>query len=71
MELTGEFLLPQEIKRMTSQGKLDDQESFFKKEGIPHRRLGKRILVSRAHVREWIAGAVFVPSRGINMGAIK
>jgi len=71
MEQTGEFLLPQEIKRMASAGKLDQQEAFLKKEGIPHKRLGRRILVSRAHARAWLTGVVFTPSRGINLGAVR
>ena len=71
MEITGEFLLPQEIKRMTSEGKLDAQEAFLKSEGIPHKRRGRRILVSRAHVRAWIAGAIFTPSRSINLEATR
>ena len=56
---------------MTSEGKLDAQEAFLKSEGIPHKRRGRRILVSRAHVRAWIAGAIFTPSRSINLEATR
>ncbi|CAM4307825.1 DUF4224 domain-containing protein [Comamonas aquatilis] len=71
MEAVGEFLRPQEIKRMASACTIDEQEAFLKKEGIPHKRIGKRILVSRAQVREWLTGVIFTPSRGINLGAVR
>ncbi|WP_417283387.1 hypothetical protein [Comamonas sp.] len=71
MEATGEFLLPFELKRLASAGKLDEQEAFLKQEGIPHRRLGKRIVVSREHARAWLTGVIFTPSRGINLGAVR
>lgn len=71
MNQAGEFLLPQEIKRLASAEKLDEQEAFLKTQGIPHRRLGKRIVVSREHARAWLTGVVFTPSRGINLGAVR
>lgn len=71
MNIEPELLEPQEIRKLAGASKTDDQEAFLRQEGIPHKRRGRRILLSRAHVRAWLSGQVFTPSRGVNLGAVR
>lgn len=71
MTAEPELLEPIEIRKLAGASKTDEQEAFLKQEGIPHKRLGRRILLSRAHVRAWLSGQVFTPSRGVNLGAVR
>lgn len=59
-----EFLTPAEIRPLAD-GKagLLDQSEALRLLGIPHRVVGRRILVSRYHVREWLAGRLVTPSK--------
>lgn len=66
-----ELLAPIEIRKLAGASKTDEQEAFLKREGIPHKRRGRRILLSRAHVRAWLSGQVVTPSRGVNLGAVR
>lgn len=71
--IDDEFLRPAEIKELTDGATgLDEQERILKRDGIPHRRREKRILVSRFHTREWLAGRLAVPSgRGVRLDLVK
>ncbi len=70
-EITEEWLMPSEVKTLTGVANPDEQEKILERDGIPHRRRGKRILVSRFHTREWLAGRSVTPSRGINLSLVK
>ncbi len=65
------MLEAKEIRKLAGVSKTDEQEAFLKQEGIPHKRRGRRILLSRAHVRAWLAGQMLPPSRGVNLGAVR
>ncbi len=69
--LIEELLSPSEIKALTGSASPDAQERFLKAEGIPYRRRDRRILVSRFHTREWLAGRTVTPSRGVNLALVK
>lgn len=69
--LSEEFLSSGELKSLTGSANPDEQERVLKQEGVPYRRLGRRILVSRFHTREWLAGRNVVPSRGVNLALVK
>lgn len=69
--LSEELLSPSEVKSLTGSANPDAQESVLKQEGIPYRRRDRRILVSRFHTREWLAGRNVVPSRGVNLALVK
>lgn len=56
---------------MTGEVSPDDQERVLRQDGIPFRRRGKRILVSRFHTREWLSGRTVTPSRGVNFSVVK
>ncbi|RYF48186.1 MAG: hypothetical protein EOO27_35945 [Comamonadaceae bacterium] len=70
--LDDELLSPSEVKSLAGDvANLDEQERILTADGIPYRRRGKRILVSRFHTREWLAGRLVTPSRGVNLALVK
>jgi len=69
--LSQELLLPAEVKQLVGASNPDEQSKLLLELGIPHRLLKQRILVSRFHVREWLAGRQLVQSRGVNLAAVK
>lgn len=70
-DLSDELLTPREVRDLTGAGKPDEQERVLSMDGIPYRRRGERILVSRFHTREWLAGSVVRPSTGVNFALVK
>ena len=68
--LSTELLQPAELRDLTGTAKIDEQECILTQDGIPYRRRGNRILVSRFHTREWLAGRVVTPARGVNLAAV-
>jgi len=69
--LTDELLSPSEVHSLTGTADPDQQEKVLSQDGIPYRRRGRRILVSRFHTREWLAGRPVAPSRGVNLALVK
>lgn len=69
--LADEILSPSEVKSLTDSANPDEQERVLQRDGIPYRRRGRRILVSRFHTREWLAGRTVTPSRGVNLALVK
>lgn len=69
--LTGELMQPGEVRQLVGTAKPEEQSKLLREWGIPHRLLNRRILVSRFHVREWLAGHNVAPARGINLAAVK
>ena len=67
----SEFLSPAEIRDMTDRARVDAQSERLTELGVPFRMSGRRVLVSRFHVREWLAGRTVTPSRGINLAAVR
>ncbi|WP_311221373.1 MULTISPECIES: DUF4224 domain-containing protein [unclassified Acidovorax] len=68
--LATELLQPSELRDLTGTAKIDEQERILTQDGIPYRRRGTRLLVSRFHTREWLAGRVVTPARGVNLAAV-
>lgn len=54
-----ELLLPEEIKQLTGCTPRDAQCSKLESMGVPFRRDGARILVSRDILRRWTCGEAF------------
>jgi hypothetical protein len=69
--LADEFLSAAEIKKLTSEDKAERQALVLAADGIPFKQRGNRLLVSRFHCREWLAGRVVTPSRGVNLALVK
>lgn len=69
--LDAEFLSAAEVKTLTGASGTEEQARVLTRDGVPFRQRGNRLLVSRFHTREWLAGRVVTPSRGINLSAVK
>jgi len=50
-----EFLTSEELRDLTGRRSLSSQVEALKADRIPHKLLRSRLLVSRFHVREWLA----------------
>ena len=64
-----EYLPPPELHTLTGYARPIQQARWLKDKGIHHRVDGKRVIVSREHVRAWLEGKSIV-SGGLNMSAI-
>lgn len=71
LTIDSEFLSASEVKDLTGAAQPDAQEAELKKQGLPCKRRGNRVLVSRWHCREWLSGRPVAPSRGINLAAVR
>jgi hypothetical protein len=65
-----EFLKADELLDLTGYKQAEKQEEWLSEYGVPHRRDGRRVIVSRFHAREWLAGREVVMSSGPNWGAL-
>ena len=66
-----ELLTPDELKQLTGLVWSRHQKEWLTEQGISHRVVGKRILVSHKHVDAWLEGRNMVRSNGLNLAAIK
>ncbi|HWH73396.1 MAG TPA: DUF4224 domain-containing protein [Methylibium sp.] len=60
---TSEFLTPAELRDLTGCARRGDQARVLAEQGLPFRQLGERIVVSRYHARQWLAGESVTPSK--------
>lgn len=65
-----EFLSAEEIRDLTQRARRVAQARALQEAGIPFRQVASRIIVSRHHAREWLAGRIITPSHEPNLGAI-
>lgn len=66
--LATEFLTAEEVKDLTGTAQPDAQELELQRQGLPFKRRGERIFVSRYHVRRWLAGGFEPRATGLNAG---
>lgn len=66
-----EYLPPPELHILTGYIRAGRQSQWLKEKAIPHKRDGRRLIVSRVHVLAWIEGRNVVVSGGINWELIK
>ncbi len=59
-----EFMTPEELRDLTGRRSLSSQLDALKADRIPHRVMRNRLLVSRFHVREWLAGRL--PAKAVD-----
>lgn len=71
LTLDSEFLSAAEVRDLTGAANADAQIEELHRQGLPCKRRGNRVLVSRYHCREWLAGRAVAPSRGINLALVK
>lgn len=65
-----EFLSAAELHALTAYARGAEQDEWLTKEGIPHKLCGRRVVVSRLHVRAWLEGRPVVSSSGPNWSAV-
>lgn len=68
---TIEYLAAAELHALTGYTWSRQQASWLKLRGIAHRTDGRRVIVSREHVRAWLEGRAAVTSSGLNWAAVK
>ena len=66
----SEFLEKAEIRALTGAGRVGAQERWLAANGLPHRRDGARLIVSRHHVRQWLERKHVPQGQGINWAAL-
>ena len=66
----SEFLTSEELRDLTQRARREAQARALKEAGIPFRQVAARLIVSRHHAREWLAGRIVAPSHEPNMSAI-
>ncbi len=66
-----EFLSNSEIRALAGCNVRDSQAQKLDEIGVPYKRIGARILISRAHVRQWLLGETLRRSVGVNMDAVR
>ncbi len=71
MCVMSEYLSSSELHTLTGYARSGQQDGWLKEHGIPHRLDGKRIIVSREHVRAWLEGRTVASSSGLNLAGIK
>jgi hypothetical protein len=67
----SEFLSADELRDLTQRARRADQAAELTAMGIPHLEQRGRLLVSRFHVRERLAGHTMAQGQGINWSAIR
>jgi hypothetical protein len=53
----GEFLDKSELQQLTGAARSKAQAAWLGAQGLPHRLVGGRLIVSRFQVRQWLEGA--------------
>lgn len=67
----GEFLSPDELRDLTQRARREAQAQELDAMGIPHMTQRGRLLVSRFHVRERLAGRSMAPVRRPNLEIVR
>lgn len=67
----SEYLNDHDLRALTGYKLANKQDGWLRENGIPHRAVGKRVIVSTAHARNWLEGRTVVQSTGMNWAAIK
>lgn len=65
-----EFLPPADVKMLAGgAASIEAQAAALTRAGIPHKIVGRRLLVSRHHARLWLSGQPVTPTRRPNIAA--
>lgn len=66
-----EFLTSAELHTLTGCARGLAQDEWLSDHGLPHKLDGKRVIVSRIHVRAWLEGRPVVASNAPNLAALR
>lgn len=67
----SELLSAEELRALTGYRAAGRQDAWLTEQGIPHRRVAGRTIVSRTHVHAWLEGRPMKASNGPNWAALK
>lgn len=67
----SELLSPAEVRDLAGCAAREAQCAKLAELGVPYRRDGARILISREHARQWLAGVEFRPSAGPRLDLVR
>lgn len=67
----SEFLSLPELRDLTGYARRAEQAKVLREIGLPFQEVGGRVVVSRYHAREWLAGRQVRPSQGIDLAAVR
>jgi len=65
-----EFLTADELRTLTGYKAAPKQAAWLREQGIAHRQVGGRIIVSRVHTQAWLEGRPVRASSGPNWSAL-
>ena len=60
-----------EVTALTGRRAREKQRAWLEANGVPFRRDGQRVIVSREHVRLWLAGSEFRASSGPRLDLVR
>lgn len=66
-----ELMQRDELRDLTGKAHASAQAAWLSERGVPHRLDGRRVILSRAHVRDWLEGKTVRQSSGINWEAVR
>lgn len=66
-----EFLSKSEIESLTGYKRCTEQAEWLVHMGLPHRMDGRRLILSRSHVRLWLEGRPIVQSAGPRLDLVR
>jgi hypothetical protein len=67
----SEYLNTTDLNDLTGYARAGKQAGWLRENGIPHRAVGARVIVSTIHARNWLEGRTVVHSPGLNLAGIK
>lgn len=68
----SELLKPAEVRDVCGGvARLADQSRILAEHGLPFKVVGRRVVLSRHHLREWLAGRVAAPSKAPRLELVK
>lgn len=67
----SEFLSTTELRDLTGLARTEKQSAWLTFRGIPHKKDGTRVIVSRVHVQSWLEGKQVLQRFGINFAAVR
>lgn len=65
-----EFLSSEELRQLTGFKVAGKQAAWLTEQGIAHRQVGNRIIVSRVHTQAWLEGRPVRTNSGPNWSAL-
>ena len=69
--MSSEYLSPGELHLLTGLARSGPQADWLAGKGIPYMLDGRRVIVSREHVRARLEGRIVARSSGLNLAGIK